>query len=218
MKFHSHNKSDLLRHFIIGSLIVILLCVTVASSVMALAFLKKENQRAATSREQVLHFFKFHYSQMAEELYTKSYEGIHLRVASIAQEVGDADFEVVIADESGNCVFRGTKADGPSQQCQVPDQFGTFIKTGIHSPAAKASLAFNKETARYIYMVPLYVGPLLKGFLHATLSDPFDFYRGGFVGVLSRALIPVISLILLVWVLWLIICRKVFLKPYLKHL
>ena len=209
------EQKNLLAAFIGGSLVVILICLTVTSVLFAYFFIKKERQRAQISRGQVAHFFNFQYSNMAEEMWTKNVEAIGIRIGFIAREMGNAQYEFILADDTGRCLVNRLRNGTLSPLCELPESLQRLMVNPPRASEWRPNLQFDETTKTYIYAAPLYVGPVLKGYLNVSLSDPYGFYRGGILDVAISVLFPAILFILCVWFLWLIACRRLFLRPYL---
>ena len=209
------EQKNLLAAFIGGSLVVILICLTVTSLLFAYFFITKERQRAQISRGQVAHFFNFQYSNMAEEMWTKNFEAIGIRIGVIAREMGNAQYEFVLANDTGRCLVKRLRNGAVTSHCDLPDSLQALVAAPPKASEWKPNPQFDEETKTYVYAAPLYVGPVLKGYLQASLSDPYGFYRGSVLGVAISVLFPAILFILCLWFLWLLACRRLFLRPYL---
>ena len=77
----------LLNAFVMGSLTLLLLCLCAAALLFSATFLKKEEQRALISKDQLSHSFSFQYRPMTEEMWTGNYEAIVFRIGEIAKEI-----------------------------------------------------------------------------------------------------------------------------------
>src|SRR5665213_1645164 len=67
-------------------------------------------------------------------------------------------------------------------------------------------------------MYPLDVGAVRGGYLFASLSDPYGFYRGNSIALTLKIFAPVIGGIILLWFAWLYASRRFILRPYLLSL
>ncbi|MBI4402866.1 MAG: hybrid sensor histidine kinase/response regulator [Deltaproteobacteria bacterium] len=208
------KPKNLLVRFIGGSLIILFICVGSAALLFAISFSKKEAQRASISLQQVRHFFDFHYASLSEEMWAKSYDTIPARVARIAKEIGQADYELTLTDEMGRCILRASNKG--KMDCFVMDELNAFISHAKANPDIAQKLHFDRTNERYVYFAPLALGATVRGFLFVTLSDPYHFYRGGLFPAIITA-VPVLLLVLLPWFLWLLASNHYFLKPYLKE-
>ncbi len=132
-------------------------------------FIQKETRRVSIARQQVLQFFQNQHSVIAEEMWTRNLESIALRVANITTQLGNAEYELTLADEQGKCLLKTNTAFG-SQNCKNPEEFLRFMN-GHPPPADPAMLLYDERVQRNIYMVPIYVGEVRKGYLHASVSD-----------------------------------------------
>ncbi len=214
---HLKDPKRLVSAFIVGSLTVILLCLSVTASIFTYSFVTRETQRIEISHRQVLQFFQFQQTIIGEEMWTRSLESIAARVAGIASQLGDAEYDLYLADETGACLFR-SRGSLSEHNCTVPAELGEFIRQE-HNPAdVKHVLRFDDRSQRNVYMTPIFVGSTLKGYLYATLTDPYHFYRGGTWSLIFEMFFPAICVILLVLIVWFYACNKLFLKPYLESL
>ena len=198
--------------FIYGSLIVLLVCLVVTAFIFSANYLSKEKTRSEISRQQLIHFFDFQYRPMTEEMWTQNYEAISLRVRSIAQQLGNAEHTTVLANESSECLY----ASNPESDCNLSPEFKAAI-SGFKIDS-KPILRFNESTNRYVYMAPLSVGAVLKGYLYAEISDPYEFYRGGNVALAIKTVAVPISCVILTWFVWLLFSHRLILRPYLSSL
>lgn len=212
------SQRGLLRGFIYGSLGILLLCLFVAAFIFSETYLKKEQARESDSAELISHFFDSHYRGIREEMWTRSYDAIHIRIAEIAKQLGHASYDMILLNESEECVFRKSGPDPiESPVCEVP----LILKAYIHSFKANAKqhvLQFDYKSGLYLYMIPIYVGEILKGYLYTALSDPYEFHpENSFLFVARVFGIPIIC-ILFVFLCWLYISNRFVLKPYLARM
>ena len=84
----SRNPKRLLQLYITGSLTVLLACLVCAALVFSGTFIRKETERSKVFEGQLRHFFEFHYQSMTEEMWTRTYESISMRVSQIAKQLG----------------------------------------------------------------------------------------------------------------------------------
>jgi signal transduction histidine kinase len=220
MSLTQSNPNDpkrLVSAFIVGSLTVIVLCLSVTAAVFTYNFVTRETHRIEIAHRQVLQFFQFQYTIIAEEMWTRSLESIAARVAGIASQLGDAEYDLYLADESGTCLHH-SRGNTSELSCTVPGELGAFMRQK-HNPAeVKYVLRFDDRSQRNVYMTPIFVGSTLKGYLYATIADPYHFYRGGTWSLIFEMFFPAICVILLVLTAWFYACNKLFLKPYLESL
>jgi signal transduction histidine kinase len=198
--------------FVGGSLFVMLVCLVVAASSLGAAFLKKEANRSAVARDQLLHAFAVQLNQMSEEMWTGSFEAIALRVERTARQFGNIPHELYLLGEDKLCVHSSQPG------CRVPDQARSQLDGAKNLSEQNPSLVFDESTSRHSYIVPLGVGTIVKGYLVARLGDPYDFYRGGITGLWAETLLPLVAAILLAWSAWLALSYRFLLRPYLGHL
>lgn len=204
------NARGLLHTFVYGSLLVLLLCLCATALIFSATYLKKERSRADISSRQLMSFFDFQYRAIAEEMWTRNYEAINLRVAEMSRQLGNASHELVLADERGACLYSSGAG------CELPGHLKDQIPAFEAKP--QAVLRFDGVSKRYIYMVPVHVGAIHKGYLFAAISDPYDFYRGGRFTLALKTFIAPIACMILAWLLWLVISQRLILRPYLSAL
>jgi signal transduction histidine kinase len=219
MNLSALSKKDpryLLHVFVYGSLLVLLACLFGTAFVFSATYLKKESSRAAISTEQLSHFFDFQYRSVTEEMWTQNYEAINLRIGSIARQLGHAGYNLVLTDESGGCVYASSSLD-TARPCEVPELLKNEIPKFRPGPP-KPTLNFNNVTNQYVYMVPLKVGAVSKGYLYAAISDPYEFYRGNSLILAIRIFIIPIACVVFVWLMWLVVSKRFILRPYLSSL
>ena len=221
----SKASSSLLCMFVYGSMVLLLICLGAASVYFSNAFLQKEKLRAQNYTDMLAHSFELQYSPMTEEMWTGSYESIRLRVEDIASHLSKSRYEVVLADEKGDCVYSSGDLGGQSENkgqtsqnqsdCQIPlplkEQIGRF-KPSVVEPYVD----FDTSLERYVYTVPLYVGNTLKGYLFASLTDPYQFYRGTHFALISKIFLLPFTFILVAWLFWLAVSYYWIIKPYLS--
>ncbi len=211
------NKTPraMLGLFAVGSMAVMLVCLTATAIFLSALFIHKEDQRAAAAERQIHHSFDLERSYMAEEMWTRNLESISMRVDLLAQQLGNVRAETFLSDESGACLLhRPIGQSSGSTECALDKELLRFIREHHQVP----KLLFNRRTGRYEYLAPLSVGPVLKGYVQVSLSDPYDFYRGGLWDILRSTLLPALGLLLFIWGGWLLLSRRLFLRPYLRGL
>ena len=210
------NPRHLLHAFLYGSLVVLLLCLCVTSFVFSATYLKKERARAEISKDQLSGFFDYQYRPVTEEMWTQNYEAINLRISSIAQQMGHASYKLILTNPSGVCVYSSDRA-GANRNCEIPSGLRQQIpefKPSLPQPV----IQFDKAANQYIYMVPLYIGAILKGYLYAAIADPYEFYRGDSIALTFKTFIIPIAFVILIWIAWLLASKQFILRPYLSSL
>ena len=208
------KPGTLLHQFLYGSLGLLLACLCISAYVLCTTSLKKERERVRISDTQLSTFFDYQYRPIVEEMWTKNYEAIDLRVSGIAQQLGHAAYDVILTGVQGECVYSSITHEGP---CAIPSAIKG--KVSFQNPVTgRSSLQFDTVTNRYIYSVPLFLGAIPEGFLIATVSDPYEFYRGGSARLALRMFGLPITAVVLVWLIWLLMAKQFILKPYLSHL
>lgn len=211
------DPKSLISAFIGGSLIVVGLCLGATAAIFTYNFVTKETQRAGISRQQILHFFQFQQTAIGEEMWTRSFESIAARIGGIASQLGDAEYNLYLADEAGTCLYHSQNSISENS-CKVPAELNKFMQQE-HNPAEmRHVLRYDKNSQRNVYLTPIFVGPTLKGYLYATLTDPYHFYRGSIGSLIFAMFFPAICVILFVLTAWFYACNKWFLKPYLESL
>ncbi len=210
------SQRALLHGFVYGSLFVLLLCLFVSAFVFSETYLKKEQARESDSAELISHFFDSHYHGITQEMWSGSYDAIHMRISQIALQLGKATYDLILLDDQGKCVFRRKGPPEELASCEVPpalkEHFQNFQSISHHH-----SLQFDYDTDRYLYMAPIYVGSILKGYLYTAISDPYDFHRENSLILVMRIFGVPILCILFVWLMWLLISQGLILKPYLAR-
>lgn len=211
------SQTGLIKIFIGGSLLIILLGLSSAALLFAYSFLNKEQARAEISREQLAHFFGFYRTAMSEDMSGRLYDSISDRVSKIARQMGESEYQMVLANDSGACVL----AEGPGQvqgECQLPPELAAAIAQFKKTKDSQPILQFQETTKHSLYMTPLLIGEKLHGFIFVSLPDRYEFYRGSLSTIMLKTLLPSLTFILIFWFLWLFACRRFFLKPYLDGL
>lgn len=222
------GPSFLLCVFIYGSLFVLLACLSAASLFFSETYLKKEKLRAKNYSEMLAQSFEIQYRAITEEMWTHNYEAIHLRINEIVKDLGKSNYTMVLTDSSGNCVYssnpvaidasvKSASTSSHIETCTVPEQLRKQI-VQFQPESVEPFLDFDTSLNRYVYIVPLYVGAALKGYLFTSVVDPYDFYRGTSLGLAFRIFFIPFAIILLVWLVWLVVSYSWVLKPYLTML
>jgi signal transduction histidine kinase len=207
----------LLNLFISGSLVTLLICLCITAIVFSATFIRKEHQRADTFADQLRRFFEFQYRSIAEEMYTHNTDAAVSRITEIAKQLGSSNYVIALADQRGSCVYSGD-SKSVSPVCQLPDPLRDRIAKIETADTTQRSVEFDNETKRYQYVTSLYVGPVLKGYLFASISDPYDFYRGHSMMLVGQVFLPAFVAVILLWFIWLAVSRQLILKPYLSNL
>ncbi|MCX6125707.1 MAG: HAMP domain-containing sensor histidine kinase [Proteobacteria bacterium] len=214
---HLKDPKRLVSAFIVGSLTVILICLSITAAIFTYSFVTRETQRVEIAHRQVLQFFQFQQTIIGEEMWTESLESIATRVAGIAAQLGDAEYDLYLADETGSCLFH-SRGNLSITDCKVPKELSEFARREQNPADLKHVLRFDEKSQRNVYMTPVFVGATLKGYLYTTLTDPYHFYRGSTWSLIFEMFFPAITVILLVLIVWFFACNKLFLKPYLASL
>lgn len=216
--FLRKDPQDLIRIFIFGSLILLLLFLLVGALVLSTAFLKKEKERAQISVVQLQSLFESQDRQLTEEVWTNSYESVAERVKRIASAFGNGDFEMALVDSNGQCFFTATPTTSGPAPCALPQGFSDNSSSLKSLTANNPVTNFDEKLQRYIYLYPLEVGAVRKGFIFVSLGDPYGFYRGNSFLLTLKLFSPAIGGIILFWFGWLFISRRHILRPYLSSL
>ncbi len=183
-------------------------------------YLSKQKLRLEESKDLISDFFDFQYRAISEEMWTENYASIRSRVAEIARQLSHATYDLVLVDENGNCraAFLNQNRDSSEDVkagtiCTVPkelsEKLGTFRPDSI-----RASTRFDEAHDRYLYIAPLFVGTVLKGYLYASISDPYGFCSENSVILVMRLFFGPIMIILGLWFAWLLFAKTFILKPY----
>lgn len=213
---HTGPKRFLIT-FVGGSLIIIMTCVIIASTWSTISFVKKESQRALISHQQILQSFQGQYPSIAEEMWTGNLESIASRVTDIAEQLGHADYELFLANVRGSCIYHSQR-QASSKNCSSPPEIETLTREKLKAAGFNPALHFDEKTRRNIYITPLFVGNLLKGFMYVSLSDPYEFYRGSPFEMGLQNLLPIMLVVLTLWSIWLLVSRQYILNPYLRQI
>lgn len=211
------SPAMLLSLYNILSLFVLMSCIVIMVFINTLGYLKEERQRADISFQQLKHFFDFQYRATAEELWTRNYEAISMRVSEIAKKFGNAKYQLYLIGIDGGCLGYSSSLDNYKTACSIPKVIKQKLKK-YNFENSHRMLAFDLSLNKYIYSAELNIEPRKLGFIYAEVSDPYSFYRGTLLEKLSKELILKLIAIAIIWLLWLLISRRLILKPYFKYL
>ncbi len=159
---HLKDPKHLVSAFIVGSLTVILICLSITAAIFTYSFVTRETQRVEIAHRQVLQFFQFQQTIIGEEMWTGSLESIATRVAGIAAQLGDAEYDLYLADETGSCLFH-SRGNLSITDCKVPKELSEFARREQNPADLKHVLRFDEKSQRNVYMTPVFVGAMLKG-------------------------------------------------------
>lgn len=215
--FNQSGPKRFLVTFVGGSLIIIMMCVIIASTWSTISFVNKESQRALISHQQISQSFQGQYPSIAEEMWTGNLDSIASRVSDIADQLGHADYELFLANVRGNCIYH-SKRKITSKTCSSPPQIEALAQEKLKAAGFNPVLHFDEKSRRNIYITPLFVGNLLKGFMYVSLSDPYEFYRGSPIEMGLQNLLPIMLVVLTLWSIWLLFSRQYILNPYLREI
>lgn len=218
LRLRGRSPRALLRLYVIGSLGTLLLSLGLASLVLASIFVKKEQHRSELALEQLGQSIEAQYRSIAEEIWVGSYESIAMRVKDIARQHGDARYYLVLTNTEAKCIYAVGDGVEESLVCETPDELARTASRLSSSGTLKQILQFNEQTKSYHYMAPLYVGTVLKGYIYANFSDPYEFFRGNPVRLMLEYFVPTLFTILILWFAWLQLSRITILNPYLQQL
>lgn len=202
------RSSNLLQMFTAGSLGILVACLLIAAWSFSRTFVAREQERRAIAFDQLNHFFAFQYRSIAEEMWTRNFESIGIRVAAIGRDFGNAETRVILTDEAGRCLY----ATG-FQGCPSASRLSSYIERG----GVNAELGFDSKADNYLYTTRLMIGTASKGFLYAEVSDPYHFYQGDSVSFAVAAFLRTALGVLFVWLVWLVLSRRYLLRPYLRN-
>ncbi len=209
MKLETRQPTAFLQAFVGGSLTLLLICLSGLALTLTLSYVKKEQKRAQVAEQQFEQFFSFHYQGIAEEMWTGNLQAIAMRIGLIANQMGNANYELFVTDPEGRCVYSARRGSEPSTQCQAPGSLVSFPKL--------AKLTRHPTDGSWAYAAPLALGGITKGYLFAHIQDAYGFYQGGVAGLYFRTVLPALAVVLFIWGTWLLIARNLFLKPYLAQ-
>lgn len=214
----ANQPRKLLARFVAGSLVVIFVSLLSVSLWFAAQHVKQEQSRAALAQRQILGFFENQYESLAEEMWTGSFDSMEKRVADIASQLGTKGYEVFIADTNGRCVHHA-RNDHASNECSSPRELLALAASSSQQQDSHASsLRYDEHRKRNIYLVPLVVGTIMKGYLFAAVPDPFDFYRGDFLSLAFQSWLPPLLVVIILWTAWLLVSKTYLIDPYLVGL
>lgn len=209
MKLKTRQPAGFLQAFVGGSLALLLICLSGIALTLTLSYVEKEQKRAHVAEQQFEQFFSFHYQGIAEEMWTGNLRAIAMRIGLIANQMGNADYELFVTGEDGKCVYSARRGAEPSTQCQTPADLVSF------PPQPK--LSRHPTDGSWSYAAPLALGGITKGYLFAHIQDAYGFYQGGVAGLYFRTVLPALAVVLVIWGIWLLVARNLFLKPYLQQ-
>ena len=219
-----HYRGHLfLRAFVAGSLLLLLFCLALVCSFYTYTYVQKEKLRAKIALDQVSHFFEFHHENMSEEMWNGRFDAIGRRVALIARQLGHAHHTLYIADTLGGCTYaQGQSSRSHAQYqtlpCLLPVKFQEFISNRQLHENLEPILFFDDHAEKTLYMAPLAIGSFVRGYLYATFTDPYEFYRGSFLSIAGSTFVPISVAMLLLWLIWLLVSREFLLRPSLDYL
>lgn len=211
------GAKKLLAKFLTGSLIVILVSLSMNFLWLAAQHVNQEKMRANLSRQQISNFFRQEYPSLAEDMWSLSYESIGEKISDIASQLKSDSFEVFIADANGKCTYHRLN-ETEAAECTSPPQLNELVQNKIAYRKDLSSLQYDDRRHQNVYVVPLGVGSIIKGYLFAAVSDPFDFYRGNSIRLAFKNWLPSLIALILVWGAWLWISRKYLIAPYLSEI
>lgn len=197
---------------------MLLLTLGLAALVLSSIFVQKEQHRSELALEQLGQAIEAQYRAIAEETWVGSYESIAIRVKDIARQHGDARYYLVLANTEAKCLYAVGDGVRESLVCETPDELARTAFRLSSSGTLKQILQFNEQSKSYHYMAPLYVGTVLKGYIYASFSDPYEFFRGNPIKLMLEFFVPTLLTILVLWFAWLHLSRLFILDPYLQQL
>jgi signal transduction histidine kinase len=208
-----NDPRALLRIYQWGTFCVLMLGLIMVSLICAIFVAKKESQRAQIFEGQIEEFFAFHYRSISEEMWTRNFDSIRLRVSQIARQLGDAAFEIRLLDANGKCVYQGS-GSANSSDCTPTEKESELHQKSLSRAISRPFLEFDNSRLVYRYAGPIYVGNMFKGSFVAELSDPFGFHPGQQVGT-ALVFFSVLGLVvILVWFGWFWFSRTFLLSRY----
>jgi signal transduction histidine kinase len=209
LKIQQRQPTGFLQGFVGGSLALLLICLSGIALTLTLSYVAKEQKRAHVAEQQFEQFFSFHYQGIAEEMWTGNLQAIAMRIGLIANQMGNAQYELFVSGEDGKCVYAVRSGAQPSTTCQTPQALVSF--------PAQPKLSRHPTDGSWTYAAPLALGGITKGYLFAHIQDAYGFYQGGVGGLYFRTVLPVLAAVLAIWGIWLLVARNLFLKPYLRQ-
>ena len=212
------NPRALLKLYSTGSFAVLLLCLVTLSVSLSMTYLKREEARSKIFQGQLQQFFEFHYRTTTEQMWTANYEAIGMRVSEIANQLGGARFHTYLAKPSGECVLETGSDKNSTGECRLPQSLLQEIKKVSGDTLVQPSWNYDYGEGAYLYVAPLYVSSVLQGFQYVWIHDPYGFARGNGLVVAGKIFLPSILIVLLAWGVWLMLSRRLLLRPYMEKL
>lgn len=207
----------LLNLYNILSLIVLLFCMLSISFIHSFGYIKEDQQRANISLLQLDHFFDFQQRAIVEEYWSGNYEAIALRVSEIAKKFGNAEYKLYILNEKEKCLAETSVKGLFNTSCSVSE----IVKSKINkllTDKEKSKIFFDASLHKYVYISSLNFEPEKSGYFYVEISDPYGFYRGGLLSKLWSDLSFKFIILISIWMVWLLISKRLILKPYFTSL
>lgn len=204
---------NLLLYYSYGSLIVLLLALAVCTYALSRGIVKQEESRSRLVQTQLKTSMENLSRYISEEMWTKQYESILMRVEEVSSYFDNAPFELFLLNKTGNCVFSNDRPNC-GEKGIWPD-----VEKGKVDPSLMVGETFlNQDKHTITYRTPISVGSLLQGYLVFNMKDSFNFFTGSSLFYFFQKFLPALILFILMWGVWLILSRKYFLRPYLNFI
>lgn len=200
----------LLNLYNIFSLFILICCIVVIACIYTFSYIKEEKFRSHISLQQLEHFLDFQYRAMAEEFWTGNYESILMRTDDIANRFGHADYKLYILDNAGRCLATSTHS-GLNQSCTAPSRVTDAFNMRFDN---HQKINFDLNLNNYVYFTALSIEPQKTGFIYIEMSDPYHFYHGSLLQKLWGSFFLKLLAVIFVWLLWLLISKRLILRPY----
>jgi len=206
------NPTLLLNTYNILSLLILICCIVVIACIYTVSYVREEKVRANISLQQLQHFFDFQYRAISEELWTENYDSISMRVNDIAKRFGNATYRFYILDNNKKCLATASTNSDLTKDCSTSSGIKDLFKN------YNEKFSFNLDLRKYIYFGQLKVEPEKIGYIYIEISDPFNFYRGSLLSKLWGSFFLKLLAVILIWIFWLLISKKLILRPYFASL
>lgn len=215
--FQLKNPAILLNLYNILSLTVLMLCILSISFIYTFGYVKENKQRANISLSQLEHFFDFQQRAMVEEYWSGNYEAIAMRVSEIAKKFGNAKYQLYVLNENEKCLAEASTGINLNTACSISD----IVKTKTQKRIANKDVnkvSFDTYLDKYVYVGAFNFEHEKQGYFYVEISDPYGFYRGNLISKLWSDLSFKLLILISIWISWLLISKRLILKPYYESL
>ncbi len=215
--FRLKNPAILLNLYNILSLTVLMACILSISFIYAFGYIKENKQRANISLLQLEHFFDFQQRAMVEEYWSGNYEAIAMRVSEIAKKFGNAKYQLYVMNENEKCLAVASTEINLNTVCSISE----IVKINTHKRIMNKEVnkvSFDTHLEKYVYVGAFNFEHDKQGYFYVEINDPYGFYRGNLLSKLWSDLSFKLLILLSIWISWLLISKRLILKPYYESL